>query len=888
MAPSDLDQLIEMGFDKERAELAVTKSGGLQGALEWLEANQDKSLEEIKAESKNDDEEEGPQLQPGEEARSLVCNECGKKFRSHAQAEFHASKSQHVDFSESTEELKPLTEEEKKAKLEDLRQKLAAKRSVQSVQDKIDQKRNEEIRRKSTKESQDAKEELQRKQMMKEAEKKKQEKLADIEAKRRVKAKIEADKEERRRKAERERAERAGVAPSAEPASAPSATSSGPSTSKPASAYTETRLRFQTPKGNILKTLPVTTTLFEVAAALKQEDGIDVQSFLQTFPRKVFDSEYYGESLKDLGLTPSASLVVHVGDQHRGNPTCIMMPNTTDTTSANPFEERPRRMNEYTAREIATLQARLDKKLGPEYISSRPGAAGQRVHYLAADKCINLANEVFGFNGWSSSIQQIQIDFVDESPNTGKISLGLSVVVRVTLKDGTYHEDIGYGHIENCKGKAAAFEKAKKEGTTDALKRTLRNFGNVLGNCIYDKDYVSKVTKVKTAPARWDVDDLHRHPDFAPIKKEPVQQKPMQEDDDLPPRPTDAGKNNSNSADTAFDADGEFGSDLFDEADFGVAATGNPDEIVIDPDTQRFQQPPTPLNRQNGPAPYRGPQQHNPLAAARPHSAIATPSKPERPPNQAAAARQIPPPALNGRPNPAAPAHNPQHNLPSGRIPPAQPRPNQDTAMPGASGQMPIKREQVPNPNDPGTQDMLPPGSSPMPSASFFSARAVDLLRDNPQANAAPAFDPHAESPSIRKTAGVDHSKSVPISKPMLASVSPAANNTRDFVNPSQDMHRKIGAPSGIGSPMNRGQTTSSYRPLTRPNIDPKNAVNTTAANRGVGPQNLNGKRPPLSDVTNASTLGGSGPAPIGGAIDPKRPKINDGPLPHQQQQHPQ
>lgn len=27
-----------------------------------------------------------------------------------------------------------------------------------------------------------------------------------------------------------------------------------------------------------------------------------------------------------------------------------------------------------------------------------------------------------------------------------------------------YVKDIGYGHIENCKGKAAAFEKAKKEG----------------------------------------------------------------------------------------------------------------------------------------------------------------------------------------------------------------------------------------------------------------------------------------------------------------------------------------------------------------------------------------------------------------------------------------
>ncbi len=61
-------------------------------------------------------------------------------------------------------------------------------------------------------------------------------------------------------------------------------------------------------------------------------------------------------------------------------------------------------------------------------------------------------------------------------------------------------QDIGYGHIENCKGKAAAFEKAKKEGTTDALKRALRNFGNVLGNCIYDKDYLARVTKVKVAP----------------------------------------------------------------------------------------------------------------------------------------------------------------------------------------------------------------------------------------------------------------------------------------------------------------------------------------------------------------------------------------------------
>ncbi|KAL5363639.1 RAD52 DNA repair protein [Aspergillus floccosus] len=565
-----------------------------------------------------------------------------------------------------------------------------------------------------------------------------------------------------------------------------------------------------------------------------------------------------------------------VGDQHRGGAACITMPNTNGTMAENPFEEPQRRMSEYTAQQIATLQARLDKKLGPEYISSRPGAAGQRVHYLAADKCINLANEVFGFNGWSSSIVNIQIDFVDENPTTGKISLGLSVIVRVTLKDGTYHEDIGYGHIENCKGKAAAFEKAKKEGTTDALKRSLRNFGNVLGNCIYDKEYVSKVTKVKAVPAKWDINELHRHPDFAPVKKEPAPPKRVQEDDDLPPQPavTAAKRNLSDSSN--FDGDGEFGSDLFDEADFGVAEDVNPDEIVIGPDTRKMQQPPTPFNGQNA---QRGPN-NNPRFPPEPNTSVVTPSKPERFPNPPPAARHVPPPALTNRPSAAAP------NFQNGRpMAPGPAKPNQDLPAAGTgSAQVPVKREPGPPPTDTrATQDMLPPGSTP--SASFFSARAVDLLRDNPQGGAAPAFDPHAESPSIRKTAGVDHTKSVPISKPMLAGVSPASNNTRDFVNPSSDVHRKIGVPGGAGmnSPLNRNQSTSSYRPLTRPNVDPKNPTPGMTANR---PQNINGKRPPLNDVTNASNPGGSGPAAQGTGVDPKRPKIiNEGATPPQQQQ---
>jgi len=211
MSTSDLGQLLDMGFDKEKAELAVKKTGNLSGAIDWLDKNADRSIEELKEEESKAAEEKS--AEDAAQAQSLVCNECGKQMRGVAEAEFHASKSGHSDFSESTEEIKPLTEEEKKQKLQDLREKLAAKRAVLSEQDKIDAKRNEQISRKKTKETEDIKEQLKAKEQIKEAAKKRQEKQADIDAKKRIQAKIAADKEERRLKAEREKAGRAGQAP---------------------------------------------------------------------------------------------------------------------------------------------------------------------------------------------------------------------------------------------------------------------------------------------------------------------------------------------------------------------------------------------------------------------------------------------------------------------------------------------------------------------------------------------------------------------------------------------------------------------------------------------------------------------------------------------------
>jgi DNA repair and recombination protein RAD52 len=158
-------------------------------------------------------------------------------------------------------------------------------------------------------------------------------------------------------------------------------------------------------------------------------------------------------------------------------------------------------------------------------MSFRSNGGANQVHYLSADKAISLANQIFGFNGWSSSIQNIQVDYVDEL-SSGRVNLGLSVIVRITLRDGTYHEDVGYGSMENAKSKGQAFEKAKKEGTTDAVKRALRNFGNALGLCFYDKEFVKTAKKIKAEPAKFDAGNLYRASGYGQKPEEPKKSHP--------------------------------------------------------------------------------------------------------------------------------------------------------------------------------------------------------------------------------------------------------------------------------------------------------------------------------------------------------------------------
>ncbi|KAJ2811667.1 DNA repair protein rad52, partial [Coemansia sp. 'formosensis'] len=72
--------------------------------------------------------------------------------------------------------------------------------------------------------------------------------------------------------------------------------------------------------------------------------------------------------------------------------------------------------------------------------------------------------------------------------------------------------------IENAKSLGMAYEKIKKEAVTDAIKRAMRQFGNALGNCVYDKEYIRTVKHVQKQPRnRLQGEDLFRYSDMVDV-----------------------------------------------------------------------------------------------------------------------------------------------------------------------------------------------------------------------------------------------------------------------------------------------------------------------------------------------------------------------------------
>lgn len=138
----------------------------------------------------------------------------------------------------------------------------------------------------------------------------------------------------------------------------------------------------------------------------------------------------------------------------------------------------------FSPEQIAALQAKLDAaNVKP------PQQYGPKGDYLEGWHVIAEANRIFGFDGWA--YETVDTKCVSESPRKigrdKKDGWGVTYTsrVRVTVK-GIVREDFGAGHGYDV-DLGLAHESAVKEAVTDALKRTLRTFGNPFGLALYDK-----------------------------------------------------------------------------------------------------------------------------------------------------------------------------------------------------------------------------------------------------------------------------------------------------------------------------------------------------------------------------------------------------------------
>jgi len=345
----DRDQLLDFGFPADRADWALKATGnrGLQAALDFLVENEGKPVPDLSGVSEQkpatntastEDEDEEADLRaalglsmgtasasgatasedgPVPVAQSIKCMQCGKIFREMALANFHAEKSGHDQFEESTEEVKPLTEEEKQQRLNELRSKAAEKKAVKAVEEAKEARANELIRRKAGQDKGAALEALKVKEAEREAAQKKQEKLDEQKARAAIKAQIEADKRERAEKIAREKAAREGKAyvPTAgQSTPAASSSTSALNSGVKGSDYKDTRLQIRLSSGGqpLTTTLPSNSTLREVAefvAGQSLQYDVETVTFTMQFPRKQFSRADFNKTLKDLGLTPSAVLI---------------------------------------------------------------------------------------------------------------------------------------------------------------------------------------------------------------------------------------------------------------------------------------------------------------------------------------------------------------------------------------------------------------------------------------------------------------------------------------------------------------------------------------------------------------------------------------------------
>lgn len=131
--------------------------------------------------------------------------------------------------------------------------------------------------------------------------------------------------------------------------------------------------------------------------------------------------------------------------------------------------------------------AELKKPLDPKHVVKPSGSFGPKGDYIEGWHAINELNRVFGFDGWSYTIELIRdaLEKGKDSKGNEQWQAAYTCICTLTVAGAT-RQDVGFGSGFS-KGIGDAIEGATKEAVTDALKRAARTFGNVFGLALYDK-----------------------------------------------------------------------------------------------------------------------------------------------------------------------------------------------------------------------------------------------------------------------------------------------------------------------------------------------------------------------------------------------------------------
>ncbi|KAF4496986.1 DNA recombination Rad22 [Fusarium agapanthi] len=160
---------------------------------------------------------------------------------------------------------------------------------------------------------------------------------------------------------------------------------------------------------------------------------------------------------------------------------------------------------------VKILREDLQRPLGPELVSHRKGPGGSSVPYIVGGTAIWLANHFFGNDGWSSIIKDKMVEVVRENDKwVAHVTMTVSVTVdwKTEGSEATRskpHEGVGYGGNKPYRTRGEALESAVKEAETDAFKRALRYFGDVVGNCLYREETRKFIERVRAREGKRDL-----------------------------------------------------------------------------------------------------------------------------------------------------------------------------------------------------------------------------------------------------------------------------------------------------------------------------------------------------------------------------------------------